>query len=117
MSLPFPPIMEAWRTGQPREYWHVVTEKWRPCNNLHGLVNCTPYRIAVTPDTIDWGPIDPQIKYIARHSTNVVYGFTHEPIRNDSHWVGNNPIYRINGLIASYRRGTCDWKDSLMVRP
>lgn len=76
------------------------------------------YRIAKTPDTINWDHVAPEFKYMARGENGFGYLYNHKPIllENTWEWIEGTKIAKPE-LFSSYRRGTCDWKDSLVIRP
>lgn len=78
------------------------------------------YRIATTPDTIDWDHVAPQAKFMARGESGSAWLFDCKPSINDAgDWdtVAEGDCVGNADTFASYRRGTCDWKDSLVERP
>jgi hypothetical protein len=108
---------------------HVDTEKdllpnfdWQTCD----------YRVKETPDFIDWSHVAPEYKWMARSELGAAYFFKEKPVS------GNEPVNRENYFTggpktgnwfwgynqigtnadthASYKRGTVDWKDSLVSR-
>lgn len=82
--------------------------------------------MTATPDTIDWAHVAQQFKWMARDIKGDVAVFTAKPIIDDSWdaWIteptdmGNYGfLMNIPDDCPSYRRGTCDWRDSLVQRP
>jgi len=74
------------------------------------------YRIATTPDTIDWGHVSAKFKFMARDERRDAFLFSHRPIREDDEWCCGGECCEAS-VLASYKAGTCDWKDSLVERP
>jgi len=68
------------------------------------------YRVIKTPDTINWDHVAPEFCFMKRNDNDSPFLYTCHP--NDSK---NRSVYA--GHFASYRKGTCDWKDSLVIRP
>jgi hypothetical protein len=90
------------------------------------------YRVKETPDFIDWSHVAPEYKWMARSELGAAYFFKEKPVS------GNEPVNRENYFTggpktgnwfwgynqigtnadthASYKRGTVDWKDSLVSR-
>lgn len=77
------------------------------------------HRRAKIPDTINWDHVAPEFKYMARNYIGNTALFVERPeisFVTDKAWT-----YRGNSVPAvghaSYRRGTVDWKESLVIRP
>jgi hypothetical protein len=79
------------------------------------------YRIAhepLIPDSIDWGHVAPGCNYMARDKGGVCYLYEVPPRLRSEDWGSTNcDDVVFAGAFASYRRGTVDWKDSLVIRP
>lgn len=117
-------VFDAWVAGEEIEYldnspelnatWQVWTNDIMPdFNNSY-----VDYRIKVTADTIDWSHVAPGYTHMARNEDGRVF------VRTDSHCDGvqwhtmgkiTNPCTDAR-VFASYKRGTCDWRDSLVSR-
>lgn len=94
------------------EYMKGVSPSW---NWFH-----MDYRIATTPDSIDWSHVAPEWKYMARDHVGNVWLYSKKPKLEYSGYWGVHDVNSDRTWIvafASYRRGTVDWKDSLVVRP
>lgn len=78
------------------------------------------YRIApaTTPDSIDWSHVAPEFKWMARDEDGTAWLFRLEPNVSDEieRWTCGENRQSVDA-IASYNRGTCDWKGSLVKRP
>ena len=81
------------------------------------------YRVApepVTYDSVDWSHVAKGWSYMARDENGGVWMYDIEP-EDDQRarkWLfSGEDTLRIDGLLASYTQGTCDWTDSLVVRP
>lgn len=78
------------------------------------------YRVKSQPLTkpsIDWSHVAPEFKWLARDQNGSGYIYRYAPEIREKFWT-----YRIGGCLsakffASYRPGTCDWRDSLVERP
>ena len=69
--------------------------------------------------SIDWNHVVPKYKYLAEDSEGNAFLYEEEPyVATDaSAWyTQSDEIVEANGF-ASYVKGTCDWKDSLIKRP
>lgn len=91
----------AWEITQPHWYRDVV------------------YRIApepLIPDFIDWSHVAPEVVAIARGpGCEFAACYLSIPSMRGDHWFA--ALMGYTNLFASYRRGTVDWKDSLVRRP
>ena len=76
--------------------------------------------MTLTPDSIDWTHVAPQYKWMARDHSGLAFLFSEKPNLSHSFWklgiFDDVPLAKVLGF-ASYRRGTCDWRDSLVQRP
>lgn len=92
------------------KHWTRATPDWSK--------HCT-YRIApepLIPDFIDWNHVAPEFNFMARDKNGRLYLFGGEPRPEDDMWSGFGPAAKAH-VFASYRRGTVEWKDSLVRRP
>lgn len=111
-------VMQAYVDGKQiigRKYctngW--VEQTWHPSWNWTDI----EFKVATTPDTIDWSHVAPEWKYMARDRDGNVYMYNNEPRISVNAWSWHNGEVTPAMTFASYRRGTCDWKDSLVRRP
>lgn len=71
-----------------------------------------------TPDTIDWSHVHPDYNYMARDANGSCYLFKNRPEIKVATWLSGFAMrWRSVDTHASYKRGTTDWKDSLVIRP
>ena len=103
---------KAWRDPSLEDIWYRdMTPQWRA-----GLI----YRIAPepkTPDTIDWSHVSDDIVAMTRDEGDRYSKFYCAiPIAGKSYWMGEE-VGSSGRFFTSYHRGTCDWKDSLVIRP
>lgn len=82
-----------------------------------------PYPIEIVKKTekpsIDWDHVAPKYKYLSEDSEGNAFLYEEEPyVASDaSAWYAqSDEIVEADGF-ASYTKGTCDWKDSLIKRP
>lgn len=73
------------------------------------------YRVAVTKPSINWDHVHPDYKWMATDQNGKVFLHTTKPHIDGDSWTGN--LYAYTCSYASFVPGTCDWKDSLVVRP
>ncbi|NTA27372.1 hypothetical protein [Allorhizobium ampelinum] len=110
-------VMQAFVDGKEVEIEYSKASWLRQPDPLWRWDSCE-YRIRETPDTIDWSHVDPSLKWMARDGSGAVYLYDEKPITGSSVFVARGKeSCRINGIFSSYRRGTVDWKDSLVERP
>jgi hypothetical protein len=84
--------------------------------------SCYTYRARpapLEPDYVDWSQVGPAVNHIARDEDGEVWGYEakprlHDPCRNAS---AGHSVRHADRLFPSYRRGTVDWRDSLISRP
>jgi len=91
------------------KHWTRATPDWSKY--------CT-YRIApepLIPDSINWDHVAPEWKFMARDKDRDAWLFDILPNERDDAWWGRD--FTRARHFASYRRGTVDWKDSLVRRP
>jgi hypothetical protein len=76
------------------------------------------YRIAPEPliaDSINWDHVDDEVNAIARQRNGAAVCFEVPPEREAIRWDGS--VVCSATVFASYKRGTVDWKESLVIRP
>ena len=113
------PIMEAWRTGEPLEYYSLAGEAWFE-KNKRVLIGDHAYRIPVTYPTVDWDRVPPRVNYIAANENGAVLAYDRKPTLYHRHFGGTLKTWYLNSIgrfAINYNRGTCDWQDSLIMRP
>jgi len=115
--------------GKQIEYRFYNHKIWYINDSTPGWHSLACYRIKpeeapeLIPDSIDWSHIDDRFKFIFRDegANPAVYASTKRP--NPIHNVGlwqpslGTEFVRIDNFLTSYKRGTVDWKDSLVERP
>lgn len=110
-------------SGGPYEHWNG--SKW--CLNIYELDNIDRMsirviRLAPKPKTkpfIDWSHVVEEFKYLARDADGKSCLYTEMPDRDEDRgtWdVYGGDISHATDL-TSYTPGTCDWRDSLVIRP
>ena len=78
------------------------------------------YRARPAPlvqDIVDWSHVAPPFNWHARDAHGCGHFYTHKPISNISLWLLTDGDIQSSSAHASYRRGTVDWRDSLISRP
>lgn len=78
------------------------------------------YNVYEEPNTmpsIDWSHVHPDFNYLATDDTGDTYLYEMIPSACDGgHWGAGGPCSPAISH-ASFKPGTCDWKDSLVERP
>lgn len=91
---------------------------WLPIPKHAEPLGWRAYRIAPEPliqDSINWDHVSPKFKYMARDSDGEASLCPVEPEVGFDWWERKDYIKADN--FASYKRGTTDWRDSLVIRP
>lgn len=93
---------------------------WTPCSNPKWNWRDFDYRIALTKPSVDWSHLSDEVVCLLRLPGGAEVGLTKVPhfdevkeilvISDDAHMI---PLR----YLASYRPGTCTWRDSLVLRP
>lgn len=86
-----------------------------------GNITLFPYPVevikALTKPSINWEHVDSKFKYLAEDADGGAYLYEDKPYTSTEMWmVDNGDLTEAHGL-ASYVKGTCDWKESLVKRP
>lgn len=120
-------LFQAWLSGKEIQSRFDVKKSW-VIPPVPGWAEKRYYRIKpeetpeLIPDSIEWSHIDDRFKFIFRdEGTNpAVYASTKRPnpINNMGLWLPSlgTEFVRIDNFLTSYKRGTVDWKDSLVER-
>lgn len=112
-------VMQAYVDGKPIESQSRGAEHWYSSGTglpIWDWGDCD-YRIATTPDSINWDHVSPEWKYMARDNSGGAWLHKDKPkLTSLQIWEGNyDPIPCFH--FSSYVRGNVDWKDSLVKRP
>jgi len=76
------------------------------------------YRKAVTKDSVDWSHVDKKFVAMARDADDKAFLYDIREVRpHTSDWEGAWGDIKSVEVFSSYKKGTCDWKDSLVLRP
>lgn len=109
-------VMQAYVDGKKIEYLELGGTWKETTTPSWGALD---YRIAKIPDTINWDHVAPEFKYMARNYIGNTALFVERPeisVVTDKAWTYHgNSVPAV--AHASYRKGTCDWKESLVIRP
>jgi hypothetical protein len=74
------------------------------------------YRIALTKPSINWEHVAPEYVALATDKSGSSYIFRRIPEATDKEWKSGYPWTGAE-VFQSFVKGTCDWKDSLVIRP
>lgn len=111
-------VMQAYVDGQEIESKCRGFPEWNKAGDPAWDFWGRDYRIATAPDSIDWSHVAPEWKYMARDSNGAAWLFEKLPTCGPVSWVCvPAPRHSLVNAFASYKRGTVDWKDSLVERP
>lgn len=114
-------VMQAFEDGKPIEstFRQVVLDRWS--HDKYPAWNWVEYdyRVALTKPSWDWSHVSKEIDYLARHRHGSGTGFSHLPMPDDLHgyWRSVGGVIVNANAFSSYTPGTCEWQDSLVVRP
>jgi len=113
-------VMQAYVDGEEIEFHSGADDSWSKTDMPIWDCFFGKYRIAPssTPDTINWDHVAPEFKYMARDENGIPFLYRNRPsIKDLDQWVDLDDICSNANSHKSYKRGTVDWKDSLVIRP
>ena len=119
-------VMQAFERGEKIERFWVrttsVPASWKYTEHPSWEWGEFDYRIApapaLVPDSIDWSHVAPEFRWMARDLSENAFLYTTPPSGLARVWTTRIASYTVNARsFASYKRGTVDWKDSLVERP
>ena len=90
-------------------------EEWAICWNPSWHKDWE-YRIALTKPSIDWEHVAPEYVALATDSDGNSFIYTRIPEATANTWTAACSCKSAEAF-QSFVKGTCDWKDSLVVRP
>ena len=82
-----------------------------------------PYPVKIVRDdehrkpSIDWEHVSSEFNYLAEDADGGVFLYEDKPFTATETWTVDNGELAEAHMLASYTKGTCDWKDSLVKRP
>lgn len=111
-------VMQAYADGKEIQVRVIGYGEWvRSVEPTWSWGGCE-YRIKPeTHDYINWDHVDPMFQYMARSKSGYVWLFSEIPSRSLDFWVSHSGHAMLASAFTSYKRGTVDWKDSLVERP
>lgn len=121
-------VMEAFERGESIEcklFPHVDKDSWvLLLDEPSWDWSAVDYRVAPTPDSIDWSHVSSEYKYMARDKSGDIFLYSKRPRLEEFIWHPHNCIAcclqtggsKINPF-SSYKKGTVSWDESLVERP
>lgn len=111
------PIIQAYADGAEVEWFRSRDSSWVDLKNPY-FDHLTEYRIKQTPDSIDWSHVSTEYKWMARDEGGGVFIYRETPEKGRVFWFDSYVNGDIDATVfSSYKRGTVDWRDSLVKRP
>jgi len=117
-------VMQAFLDGKVIEVCAHGASGWYSTQGPSWDWGSKKYRIAEAKDSVDWSEVPRGFNYMARDLDGDVFVRISKPEIGPDFWCwcDNNKNYLINRegqppLLKSYKRGSCDWDDSLVIRP
>jgi hypothetical protein len=110
-------VMLAAAEGKPIECSDKGSEAWSliPTPAWHWY--CRNYRVAATKPSIDWNHVHPDYVAMATDDAGDTYLYKKHPEADTRTWYAAHSEPVPAEAFASFVLGTCDWKDSLVLRP
>lgn len=78
------------------------------------------YRVEPEKPSIDWSHVSPEYRYLAVDDDERAHLYEVKPTHRAHDWIDENNRHRHTpkaSVFASYKRGDCDWRESLVERP
>jgi hypothetical protein len=110
-------IIAEWeRMGRPEVVrYSTAREGWEKDED-HKFIVHFQYRIKSKP-SINWDNVSEDVAAIATFPDGVTCLFMSEPNMTGRHGIRGGGIIYNAKLFTSFTPGTCDWRDSLVMRP
>lgn len=108
-------LAHAWVDGAEVEQWCEHTQSWLS-GSLWPRFSASKYRLKPIPHSIDWSHVAKHINVMVGYPSGVVLLLSKLPERVQKGWEVENYAYINAENFASFKRGTVDWKDSLVLR-
>lgn len=107
-------LFEAWLDGKEIEFYNPHVDTW-----FSGDPNWTKglsYRIKPTQPSINWDHVHPDYIALTEEESGEPHLHKVKPV-NTSRYGWHSSSKAIARTHASYKAGTCNWQDSLVMRP
>lgn len=106
-------VMEAYERGEKVEMRYESGWDSQPYPVWNWAIY--DYRIAATPDTINWDHVAPEYKWMARDKDGRAYLYIEKPTADHNNWLST--LCCQASVFSSYKHGTVSWERSLVERP
>lgn len=117
MKRPHYDLIIAWANGAETEYFDEYQKVWADCS-FPGLFESTKYRLKQIKPTINWDHVNPTFRWLAVDGDGYAHLYETKPdLETGEYWAVSSGTGTRAEFFASYTRGTCDWRDSLVQRP
>lgn len=87
----------------------------------HAIPALYPYHVEitkkVTKPSVNWEHVSSEFNYLAEDADGGVFLYEDKPYTSTETWMVDNGDITEAHVLASYLKGTCDWKESLIKRP
>jgi hypothetical protein len=112
------PIYRALHQGKDIEWRHPDTGKWHDKPNDNTIYGYVIYRIKQIKPSINWDHLRPEMVALAqeKHGSLFVYDSIPYISEEDGIWDTDCECHEVTYL-SSAKKGTCDWRESLVIRP
>ncbi|WP_104658040.1 hypothetical protein [Ralstonia insidiosa] len=110
-------LLCAWVDGARIEFFSGFGETWMLAPQDLYWTHHTYYRIAPELPSIEWSHVAPEFKWLAVDSDGAAWLHSHEPRKQTVSWGWMAGVRAQACALASYRRGTVSWDQSLVARP
>lgn len=116
-------VREAFRAlpKEALEYWNAG--KWLPVV-VSRWVDHTVYRQnpdwtaePLTKPDVPWDVLVDWVQWVVRDPSGEFFGFETMPVAGINNWIKTSDCVFISSSIIKFDPGTCDWRDSLVMRP
>lgn len=112
-------VAHAWVDGAEVEYKTSLSVTWHVANSPDWYEQ-HEYRIHLTKPSLNWSHVHPKYTHMAMDLDGRTWLYSMEPTSTPVEWVvlvsSDVGVVKADGF-ASFKAGTCDWKDSLVARP
>ena len=72
---------------------------------------------SATKPSINWEHVSSKFNYLAEDADGVAFLYEDKPFTSMETWMVDNGELAVAHMLASYTKGSCDWKESLVKRP
>lgn len=117
MKRPHYDLIIAWANGAEIEYFDEYEKVWIDCERP-SFFEGTKYRIKKTKPTINWDHVASTFNWLAVDDNDKAYLYENKPaLVAKEYWNDSSGISIHAEHFASFKRGNCDWRESLVKRP